>query len=379
MSPTSLRVGIDGRAFTSPARGVRRYVTELCRALHALDAEVTLVVIGARPDAQLPVELSAVPELLALPTNLGRHVSSLPIAIQRARLGVYHAPAYTAPLFGATPVVLTIHDVSYARQPAWYPYRRDPLRRAFYRHSACRAQQIITDSEFSRGEIVAAYGTNPQRMHVIPCGVSPAFHPAPRDRPRPLDLVPAEPYVLHVGDLHLRRNLAAALRAVIGVRRRHAGLASLGLVLAGADRGGGADLVREASRAGHQGAVLLAGVVTEERLLALYQHADAFVYPSRYEGFGLPLLEAMACGRPVIASTAGALPEIVGDAGILCDPDDEPGFSGAVEQALLAPGTANELGARARKRAQSFTWRRTAEQTLEVYRTCVSPMSRSSS
>jgi glycosyltransferase involved in cell wall biosynthesis len=275
--------------------------------------------------------------------------------------------------------VLTVHDVSYARQPAWYPYRRDPVRRAFYRQSARRARQIITDSGFSRAEIVAAYGVDPRRIHVIPLGVSARFQPTPEGVPRPLDLVPAGPYVLHVGDLHPRRNLAVALRAVIDLRRRHAGLSSLRLVLAGADRDGGAELVREASRAEHQGAVLLAGVVTERRLLALYEHADAFVCPSRYEGFGLPLLEAMACGRPVIASTAGALPEIVGEAGVLCDPDDEPGFSGALEKVLLVPAWADDLGARARKRAQSFTWRRTAELTLEVYRTCLSPMSRSSS
>ena len=376
MADDSLRVGIDGRAFTSPARGVRRYVTELCRAVHALDAAVQLVVIGAEPDARLPADLAAVPEPLALPTNLGRHVSSLPVAIRRARLDLYHAPAYTAPLFGSTPVVLTIHDVSYARQPAWYPYRRDPVRRAFYRHSARRARLVITVSEFSRDEIVAAYGIDPRRIHVIPCGVGPAFRPARREQPRPAELVPAEPYVLHVGDLHPRRNLGAALRAVLGVRQRHASLGSLRLVLAGADRGPGAELVREAARAGHEGAVLLTGVVSENRLRALYEHADAFIYPSRYEGFGLPLLEAMACGRPVIASTAGALPEIVGEAGILCDPDDEQGFTDSLERVLRAPAFAAELAARARRRAQSFTWQRVAERTLEVYRACLNRTSR---
>ena len=376
MAHRSLRVGIDGRAFTSPARGVRRYVTELCRAVHALDAEVRLVVIGAEPEAQLPADFLAVPEPLSLPTNLGRHLASLPLAIRQARLDLYHAPAYTAPVFGSTPVVLTIHDVSYERQPAWYPYRRDPVRRAFYRHSALRARRIITVSEFSRREIVAAYGIDPRRIHVILSGVAPEFQPARGGQPRPVELVPAEPFVLHVGDLHPRRNLGVALRAVIVLRERHERLASLSLLLAGVDRGHGREVAREAACAGHASAVQLTGVVTEARLRALYEHAAAFVYPSRYEGFGLPLLEAMACGRPVIASTAGALPEIVGDAGLLCDPRNEAGFEAALERLLLDPAFAAELGAKARRRALAFTWQRAAEQTVEVYRACLTPTSR---
>jgi glycosyltransferase involved in cell wall biosynthesis len=168
-----------------------------------------------------------------------------------------------------------------------------------------------------------------------------------------------------------------ALRAILTLRQRHEQLRSLSLVLAGLDRGVGADIDREAERAGQAGAVVRLGVVSEARLLALYQHAAAFVYPSRYEGFGLPVLEAMACARPVIASRAGALPEVVGAAGTLCDPDDEGAFTDAVEGVLLSEAAAARMGALARERAAQFRWERAAEQTIEVYRACLNPTSRS--
>ena len=151
------------------------------------------------------------------------------------RVDVIHAPAYTAPLWSSAPVVLTIHDVSYERHPEWYPYQRDALRRMFYRRSARTAARVLTDSEFSAGEIAAAYQIPRERITVAPLGVSDHF--APSDRPG--ETLPAgitSPFLLHVGDLHERRNLPLVVHAMFEAQRRP-GMPPLSLVLAGVDRG----------------------------------------------------------------------------------------------------------------------------------------------
>jgi alpha-1,3-rhamnosyl/mannosyltransferase len=301
-----------------------------------------------------------------LPSNLGRSLLALPLILRRLGLDAFHAPAYTGPLWGATPTVLTIHDVSYARHPEWYPYRRDPARRAFYRASATRAARVITDSAFSREEIVAAYGIPRDRVVVIPLGVAPTFFAPDGVAPGPMP-GPA-PYVLHVGDLHRRRNLGGALSAVVGLRRRVPALRGLRLCLVGVDRGEAAGLLAQARDAGDGEALELKGPASEPELIALYRGASAFVYPSRYEGFGLPVLEAMASGTAVVAARAGAIPEVGGDAVLLVEPDDAGALERALERVLMDAGERSRLVAAGVARAASFTWARTARLTAAVYR-----------
>ena len=365
-----LRIGIDGRAFVSPAAGIRRYVDGLTRALLALGEPLDVIALGGPDRGTLPPGTGRVPESRHPPTNLGWTVMGLPGAARRAAVDVIHAPAYTAPLWAGVPVVLTIHDVSYERHPEWYPYRRDWLRRSFYRRSATAAAHILTDSRFSAVEIAAAYSIPPERVTVVPLGVAVGFAPRdPDDAGVSADVVP--PYLLHVGDLHERRNLPMLVDAVLAARR-HAGVpAALSLVLTGADRGTGGVLSGMAAAAGAPEAVTLLGAVSEERLRALYVHATALVYPSLYEGFGLPVLEAMATGTPVIASNAASIPEVLGDAGILLDPRDRPGWTRAITDLVNDDQTRARLRAAGLRRAADFTWERTARLTLDVYRQVV--------
>lgn len=368
-SPSSpLRVGIDGRAFGSPAPGVRRYAAGLANALVGMGEPLELVALGGRDGSAIPRGVGHVAEPRHPPTNLGWSLVGLPRAALRAGVSVIHSPAYTAPLWGRIPVALTIHDVSYELHPEWYPYRRDWMRRAFYRRSARAAVEILTVSEFSAGEIAAAYAIPRRRITVAPLGVDHRFGPGDARLPSELPAQVTGPFVLHVGDLHERRNLPAVLDAVLIARRHVGALSALTLVLAGEDRGVGQALCAMAAAADSEDAVVLLGTVSEERLGALYRCAAALVYPSLYEGFGLPLLEAMASGTPVIASTAASLPEVVGDAGILLSPLESGAWAEAIGRVVRDDDLRGRLRARGLARAAQFTWDRTARITYDVYR-----------
>jgi glycosyltransferase involved in cell wall biosynthesis len=337
---------------------VRRYVTELTRALRQTVPDIELVAIGA-PAATLPDGVRSSPSFVTLPTNLGWAAVGLPLAARRVQCDVFHAPAYTAPLWGVRPIVLTLHDVAYARRPEWYPHAAGPVRQAFYRASARRADHILTDSAFSRSEIVAAYGIDADRIHVVPLGVDEAFTPDHDIR--------REPVVLHVGDLHTRRNLGMLLDAVLDVRRAEPACRGLRLVLVGRDRGVLEALSAQAAAAGDSAALHHAGQPDDAELIGWYRRAAVLAYPSRYEGFGLPVLEAMACGTPVVASTSGAVPEVTGDAAWSCDPDDARGWREALAAVIARPDIAADRSARGLARASAFSWAATARATAEVY------------
>jgi len=287
----------------------------------------------------------------------------LPRSSSRAGVDVLHALSYTAPFHAAMPVVVTVHDVSYARHPEWYPHERDAIRRFYYRFSAQRADAVITPSHFSASEIQAAYGIGADRVSVVPMAVEPTG-PEAGDAEAPLPDGVLEPFALHVGDIHARRSPDVVLRALARVAER--GGPALPLVLAGVDRGEVAALSSQAP-----GRVVALGTVDEGVLATLYRSATLLVYPSRYEGFGFPLIEAMAAGLPVVASNAASLPEVAGDAALLVDPEDMDGWADAVTRLLHDAALRNDLIVRGRVRAAEFTWGRTARLTADVYRRLV--------
>lgn len=326
-----------------------------------------MIALGGNADAAAAHAIGHVGEPAHPPTNLGWTLVGLPRAARRARVDVIHAPAYTAPWWSPVPVVLTIHDVSYERHPEWYPYRRDWLRRTFYRRSATSASHILTVSTFSAGEIEAAYGIPAHRISVTPLGVDASFV-TPSTLVDDLPAGVTTPYVLHVGDLHERRNIGMLVEAVLAARQRLGAASALTLVMIGADRGVVEGLCAIAARAHAADAVVHLTRVSEAHLHALYRHAVALVYPSLYEGFGLPLVEAMASGTPVIASTAASIPEVVGEAAMLIDPFDRERWTDTIVQVANDHETRDRLRDAGLRRAGAFTWARTARLTLEAYR-----------
>jgi glycosyltransferase involved in cell wall biosynthesis len=374
VSSGRFRIGVDGRTFSSPAGGVRRYVWEVYGALARVAPDVDTIAIGAAHGDALPPGVTGHPAR-SFPTNLGWMAASIPLAAPSARLDVFHAPAYTAPLWGVHPQAVTIHDVSPVRKPEWDAYRNDPLRRLFYKRSALAADRVITDSEFSRSEITAAYGIPADRIDVVPLAAGDAFTPGAFD-PAEAPAGVTRPYALHVGDLQIRRNLATALAAVLALRAEtsHADTRQAGgklvFVCAGVDRGIGAELQAQARADGDAGALVLTGAVSETALINLYRGAAMLVYPSRYEGFGLPVLEAMRCGIPVIAANCASVPELVADAGVLLEPLDAAKWQDAIGRVLSDPSMATRLREAGLARAATYSWTRTATDTLDVLREC---------
>ncbi len=259
-----------------------------------------------------------------------------------------YSPANLAPL-GSRRNVVVIHDLAPLRHPEAYSYTYVAYQRRLLPMLAARARRLITVSEFSKSELVGLLGIEPRVIDVVPLGVderfSPSADPASASSRHNLDL----PYVLVVGTPSARKNLSA----LEPVQRA---LAACGaeLVLAGSDRG--------YLRAGPIAARRL-GYVAEADLPGLYAGARAVVIPSRYEGFGLPCLEAMACGTPVVSAPFAALPETCGDAALLVDPDDRKRFTAAVMAASFDDATRAQLKEAGLRRARAYSWQRTAEQT----------------
>ena len=361
MSGRPFRIGVDGRSFVSPSGGIRRYVSELYGALMPAAPDVEVVAIGAPPGTSLPPGVTSRPAR-SFPTNFGWMAASLPLAVRGAGLDVFHAPAYTAPLWGVHPQVLTIHDVSYERKPEWNAYRNDRVRRAFYRRAALAADRILTDSAFSRDEITAAYGIPADVIDVVPLAASRVFGPGVFDPARAPEGV-APPYALHVGDLHFRRNLTTALAAVMALR---AAGSPIRFVCAGVDRGVGPSLLSAA--AADPGSLVLTGGVSEDVLVNLYRGATLLVYPSMYEGFGLPVLEAMQTGVPVVGARCASVPEVAGDAGVLLDPLDTGAWRDAVGAVCQDGALRSRLREASLARAAQFSWARTAAETLASFR-----------
>ena len=358
-----LRIGIDGRELREGVRtGIRRYVTEVVRAAGARGLEC--VIYGDRGTRLPPTSSTVRPVTLeAGPTQWWDQVT-LPRALRHDGVDVFLSPYYKRPLRAPCPSVITIHDLYFIG----YPGRRRPVRdftltvlaRAYARGAAA----IIADSEHSRQAIVARLGLPAERVAVIPVGLGREFvesapSPVQRDRYR---LGPR--YVLYVGNFLPHKNLPRLLRAWAALPAGHRGTHRL--ILAGCDRGGQPALAALARTLGIAGGVGFSGLVADEDLPAVYGGAAALVLPSLEEGFGLPALEAMACGAPVIVSTRGALPEVVGDAGVLVDPERPEALTAALTRVLGNEIEREAMRRRGLARAATFTAERTAGRVIEV-------------
>lgn len=290
----------------------------------------------------------------------------LPPLLRREGFGLYHSPVYALPRAGLRGVrlVLTVHDLAADVHPEGLSLRhRAAFRRTF--RSARGADRVIAVSGTTRRELLERYEIDPARVVVVPNGVSPALA-APRGEGRPARW--PRPFVLYVGGLDPLKNVEFLLGVVARCRRGGIGVH---LVAAGEEGPRREGLLGAARAQGLEGAVVAPGRLTDEELAEAYREAAAFVFPSRYEGFGLPPLEAMAAGCPVVASPAGALREVLGGAAQLVEPDDEAGWAEAIAALLGDEDLRRARVAAGAERAARYTWEESARRTLDVYRAAI--------
>jgi glycosyltransferase involved in cell wall biosynthesis len=343
-------VVIDADVLGRQRTGDETYMTGLLRELAAAHpTDLRLAAITRRPDLVPdgiePVELPARSQTL-------RMALRVPRLLRRLRPALAHFQ-HSLPLSCPCPAVVTVHDLSFERDRAMMAPRDRLIFRSVVPRSARRATRVLAVSELTKRDLIELYGIAEEKVVVTPNGVDPAFTP---NGPHP----DGEPYALFVGALQPRKDATAAIEALALV-----GEQAPRLVLVGPDKGGRAAAERTAQELGLGDRVDFRGHVPQEELAELYRGAACLVFPSRYEGFGLPVLEAMASGTPVVASTAGALPEVAGDAAILVEERNPVALAGGIERALA---DRDRLRAAGLERVRRYSWAETARRTLEVYR-----------
>jgi glycosyltransferase involved in cell wall biosynthesis len=341
-------VAIDADVLGRRRTGDETYVANLLRELAPLADRERLAAVTRRPDL-VPDGIEAV-ELAARSQSL-RMAVRLPRLLRELRPALAHFLYVVPPLYRGRSVV-TVQDLSFDRLSGLMSQRDRALFRTFVPRSVRLAERVLTGSEWSKNDLVDRYGVSPERIVVTPYGVDSTFHPnGPRE--------PERPYALFVGGIQPRKDPLAAVEALALLD------GELKLVLVGAEKRGGDEVRSAVRRLGLEQRVELAGHIELDELAALYRGAACLVFPSRYEGFGLPVLEAMASGTPVVAASAGAVPEVAGDAAILVEPGDPAAIAAGIERALA---DRERLVAAGLERARSFSWAETAKRTLAVYR-----------
>ena len=380
-----MRVAINAWFWNSPTTGSGQYTRRLVERLAATapDLEIVLIVPQSLISNLQPptpnVQFRLTANRRRIPAALDKvwfEQVTFPRACARLGADVAHVPYWAPPLRSSVPTIVTIHDLI---PLLLREYRGGPLVRlytALVSTTAQNAALVLTDSEASRRDIVAHLELPAEHVRVVYLAADERYTPTPEPFPLPGGSrrgVP-ERYVLYLGGFDVRKNVAAVLGTyrwagpVIGEE--------CPLVIAGRlperDTPFAPDPRRLAQEQGvDEKYVRFVGFVDEEHKPALYRGAVAFIFPSRYEGFGLPPLEALACGTPVVGSDVSSIPEVVGDAGVLLPPDDVEGMAGALIQLATDEDFRAELSRRALAQAARFSWERTARETLAAYRDVV--------
>jgi len=369
-----MRVGINATKALERETGVGSYTYNLVRALaRRPEAAASLrLYLMHGPDPSVGDGLSASVGRLNLGGSAPRIVweqFGLPALARRDGLALLHYVDHALPLWRRPcPVVITVHDLAFYRLPTMYNFSRRHYKQFVGLRSIRRAARVITPSVATREEIVALAGIDPARVTVIPYGLDEQFRPldeaAQRRARTEFDLT--RPYFLFVGTLQPRKNLRHLIAAFARLTQER-GLPHE-LVLVGGEGWLSGDLVRFAGEHRVADRLRLFGSVPQEKLPALYNCSESLVFPSWYEGFGLPPLEAMACGVPVIASDRTSIPEVVGEAGLLVEPQDVTALAAAMGRILDDEELRLRLRRAGPERARQFSWDRAAGATLDVYR-----------
>ena len=368
-----MRIAIDAHSVGTGLGGNESYATNLIEALAEIDQTnlYTLYVTKREAVERFSNRWPNFSVRSTLPhTPLIRIPLTLSAELRRSPVDVLHVQ-FTAPPFSPCPVVVSIHDLSFEHLPNTFTWRSRKQLRITVRRTARQASQVIALSEYARSDIVNTYQVSPDKISVIPLSAGDHFRPITDEeelqRVRQTYGIEGE-YMLSVGAIQPRKNLGRLVAAYSHLRGAKSEGKLPKLVLAGKCAWLYDETLRAIKELKLSDSIVLTGYVPESDLPALYSGALCFIYPSYFEGFGLPPLEAMQCGVPVIVGDRTSLPEVVGDAGVLVDPFDVKALAAAIEKVVSDSTLRAKLSLQGLARAKLFDWRETARQTLAVYR-----------
>ena len=371
-----MHVAIDAHSIGAQLAGNETYAVNLIEALAEIDQSnrYTLYVTKQSAVDRFTNRWPNFQVKRILPhTPLVRTPLTLSVELRKDRVDVLHVQ-YTAPPRPPCALVVTIHDLSFEHLPETFKRRSRAQLRLTVRHTAKRAARILTLSEYSRRDIIDTYGVDPQRVSVTAPAAPSHFAPVTDEtelrRIRRTYGIQRD-YILALGSIQPRKNLVRLINAYVTFRRAKPDSQTPQLVLAGKRGWLEQETLRAANESNARQDILFIGYVPDEDLPALYSGAKCFVYPSYFEGFGLPVLEAMQCGTPVVAGNRTSLPEVSGDAAVLCDPFDELAIANALTRVAKNPDYRAELRLKGLERAKTFSWRTTARLTLQSYEQAV--------
>jgi glycosyltransferase involved in cell wall biosynthesis len=368
-----MKIALDCRSVFPGRGGIGRHTEALARWLPRVDAENQYLLLTSHRQKE-PLSSSGQVTQEACPAAMIDEVweqVQLPGILEEHGVDLYHNPCFSLPVVRTTRWrVATVHDAIFRAHPEMVdPRLRDYLDR-WTGHSVDAGDAVITVSEFSKKEIVRLYGVSAEKVRVVYNGIDPKTSELPAKLPADEFLrkygVQGK-FVLYVGALEAKKNIDRLLEAY-AMLRKEGTCSAMQLVLAGGR--GGQDFDPEAAvrRKSLSGSVVLAGYVPDEDVPRLMRMAELFVYPSLYEGFGLPPLEAMACGTPTVVSDASCLPEVVGDAALVASAHDAEDLAEKMRVGLTNAKLRRTLGHAGRQRAAQFQWEQAARRTLDVYR-----------
>jgi glycosyltransferase involved in cell wall biosynthesis len=371
-----LHIAIDAHSVGARLAGNESYATNLIEALARIDTvnRYTLYVTKREAVERFSNRWPNFSTRMTLPhTPLVRIPLTLSAELRRNPVDVLHVQ-FSAPPFAPCPVVVSIHDLSFEHLGPTFKRRSRMQLRLTVRQSARKAAQVLALSQHARQDIIDTYGIAPTRVTTIPLAAPAHFRPVTDDaelqRVRQTYGIEGA-YILSLGSIQPRKNLVRLVSAYAHLQRERAASDLPKLVLAGKRGWLFDDTLRAIEESGVAKSILLTGYVADADLPALYSGAVCFVYPSYFEGFGLPPLEAMKCGAPVIAGNRTSLPEVVGDAGLLVDPFDEAAIAEAMARLIDNSDLRAELRLKGLQRAELFDWHQTARQTLAIYQQVV--------
>jgi glycosyltransferase involved in cell wall biosynthesis len=368
--PTGPLIAIDAR-LVGYAAGIARYTTLLVDALDGLGGPERYVVLRGRRGRQVRLHASHVGQRRVFTPphhRLERWILPAEVATRRPWPDLLHSVDHVAPAWGAWRSVVTLHDLAFML----YPETHTPESRAYYAatgESVRRAERVIAVSQRTSSDAIRLLGVDPTRVRVVHEAAGPVYGPRSEAQfevlAKRLNLkIAPRSYALFVGTLEPRKNVPLLLEAFGLIRRE----LDAHLLIVGGRGWLDQPIFAARARSGVADAAHFLGSLGEEDLATLYSHAGVFVLPSLYEGFGLPVLEAMACGAPVVCSNAGPLPEVAGDAAVLLPPRDASSWADSIQSVLTSASQADELRRRGFARASAFSWERAARATREVYR-----------